>query len=251
MKKITLLLFCITILFQVNGQVIDGLHDKLFDQYLLGKYGDCHDRAQKMILSDKYKYDPEPYLYISMCLVKLLEDPTQAGDRDNILKDALKFAEKSKKYHIKALKKEITTFPMSENLEFFDELIMVGVDEAKYHFNEDKFSKSASWFKKVGKVAPADDNIKFAMASNMLLSRNMEGQKIMDVLLPEMKEKYSGGDEEPIEISRDALVVGFLAYSKYLVDKGESSKAKDIITFGHELMPDNRKITMQFEQLTQ
>ena len=85
----------------------------------------------------------------------------------------------------------------------------------------------------------------------MLLSRNMEGQKIMDVLLPEMKEKYSGGDEEPIEISRDALVVGFLAYSKYLVDKGESSKAKDIITFGHELMPDNRKITMQFEQLTQ
>ena len=194
-KKITILLFCITVLFQANGQVIDGLHDKLFDQYLLGKYADCHDKAQKMIASDKYKYDPEPYLYVSMCLAKLLEDPEQADERDNILKDALKFAEKSKKYHVKALKKEITTFPMDENLDYFDELIMIGIDEAKYHFFEDKFSKSASWFKKVGKVAPEDDNIQFAMASNMLLSRNMEGQKIMNDLLPRMKENYSNGDE--------------------------------------------------------
>lgn len=251
MKKITILLFCITVLFQANGQVIDGLHDKLFDQYLLGKYADCHDKAQKMIASDKYKYDPEPYLYVSMCLAKLLEDPAQADERDNILKDALKFAETSKKYHVKALKKEITTFPMDENLDYFDELIIIGIDEAKYHFFEDKFSKSASWFKKVGKVAPEDDNIQFAMASNMLLSRNMEGQKIMNDLLPRMKENYSNGDEVPSEVSRDALEIGFLAYSKYLVDQGESAKAKEIITFGHELMPDNRKVTMKFEQLTQ
>ena len=128
---------------------------------------------------------------------------------------------------------------------------MIGIDEAKYHFFEDKFSKSASWFKKVGKVAPEDDNIQFAMASNMLLSRNMEGQKIMNDLLPRMKENYSNGDEVPSEVSRDALEIGFLAYSKYLVDQGESEKAKEIITFGHELMPDNRKVTMKFEQLTQ
>ena len=250
MKKISVLFFCFTVLFQANGQVIDGLHDKLFDQYLLGNYANCHDRAQKMIASDKYKYDPEPYLYISMCLVKLLEDPNQVDEYDNILKDALKFSEKSKKYNVKALKKEIITFPMDENLDFFDELIMIGVDEAQYHFNEDKFSKSASWFKKVGKIAPDDDNIQFAMAANMLLSRNMEGQKIMNVLLPEMKKKYSNGDEVPSEASRDALVIGFLAYSKYLVDKGESAKAIEIITFGHELMPDNRKVSMKFEDLT-
>jgi len=65
-----------------------------------------------------------------------------------------------------------------------------------------------------------------------------------------MKKKYSNGDEVPSEVSRDALVVGFLAYSKYLVDKGESAKAIEIITFGHELMPDNRKVSMKFEDLT-
>lgn len=251
MKKFTILFFSFSFLVQLNGQVIDGVHDKLFDQFLLGKYGDCYGRAMKMTEQEKYKSDPEPYLYVSMCLVKLVEDPAEVEMRAANLKDALKYGEKAKKYHEKCLKKDIPTFPMAENLEFYDELVMIGIDEAKYFFFEDKFSKAASWFKKTAKVAPEDDNLQFAMAANMLLSRNMEGQKIMDVLFPKMKEKYQNGDEEPIEVSRDALVVGFLGYTKYLIDNGESSKAKEVINFGHELMPDNNKITAKWEEVTQ
>ncbi len=248
---ITLFFLTVAIALNCKGQVIDGIQDKLFDQFLLGKYGDCYAKAIKMTESEKYKSDPEPYLYVSMCLVKLVEDPAELEFRSANLKDAFKYAEKSKKYHAKCLKKDIATFPMEENLEFFDELAMLGVEESKYYFYEDKFSKSASWFKKTAKIAPEDDNLQFAMAASMLLSRNMEGQKIMDEVLPRMKEKYSNGDQEPSQVTRDALVVGFLAYSKYLVDNGETSKAKEIINFGHELMPDNRKITAKWEEITQ
>ncbi len=251
MKKITILFLSVAVLFQVKGQVIDGVHDKLFDQYLLGKYGDCYARAFKMTTQDKYKSDPEPYLYVSMCLVHLLEDPEAQDERLTNLKDAIKYGEKSKKYHAKAQKKGIETFPMGENVEFYDELTVIGVNEAKYWYYEDKFSKAASWFKKTSKIAPEDDNLQFAMAANMLLSRNMEGQKVIDTVIPRMKEKYQNGDEEPSEVTRDALVVGFLAYSKYLVDNGQSSKAKQIINFGHELMPDNNRITSKWEELTQ
>ncbi len=252
MKKITtLLVFGLFLFAQSNAQVIDGMQDKLFDQFLLGKYGDCYNKAYKMTTNDKYKSDPEPYLYVSMCLVQLVEDPAEEEFRSNNLKDALKYAQKSQKYHARALKKDVPTFPMDENLEFFDELAMIGVAEAKYYFFEDKFSKAASWFKKTAKIAPEDDNLQLAMASNMLLSRNMEGQRIMDELLPRMKKNYGEGDQEPRAATRDALEVGFLAYTKYLVDNGETAKAKEFINFGHELMPDNRKITAKWESVSQ
>lgn len=250
MRKISILLFTISTILSANGQVIDGVHDKLFDQFLLGKYEDCYYRAIKMTESERYKSDPEPYLYVSMCCVKLLEDADLAEANPNALKDALKYADKAKKYHAKAMKKDIPTFPMGENLEFFDELTQIAVDEAKYYYYEDKYSKSASWFKKLYKIRPNDDNVGFAMGANMLLARNAEGKKILDALLPAMTEKYKNGDAEPAEASRDALVVGFLAYTKYLMELGESGKAKDIITFGHELMPDNNKITAKFEEIT-
>ena len=201
-----------------------------------------------MCEKEEFKADPEPYLYVSMCNLKLHEDPEMKEHYPNALKDALKYAAKANKYHEKRLKKDIATFAMEDNIEFYNELTTIALEECIYHYNEDKFSKSASWFKKLAKVETSED-IKFAAGANMLLSKNLEGQKLIDEVLPIIKKKYSSGDEAPNEITRDALIVGFIAYSRYLDEKGESYQAKEIMKLAKEAFPDNRKINMNYEAL--
>jgi hypothetical protein len=109
---------------QLLAQVIGGEQDKLFDMFLLEKYEDCYYKAFKMTETEKYKSDPEPYLYVAMCNLKIHYDRELSEEYPNALKDALKYTEKGLKYHAKAIKKEIPTFPMEDNLEFIDEVMM-------------------------------------------------------------------------------------------------------------------------------
>ena len=109
-----------------------------------------------MIEKEDFKSDPEPYLYISMTLIKIYEDEEMKMEYEDAggdpLKDALKYATKANKYYSKCLKKDITTFEMEDNMEFFNNLTMIALDEIIYHYNEDKYSKAASGGKKLAKV---------------------------------------------------------------------------------------------------
>lgn len=230
------------------AQVIGGEQDKLFDMFLLEKYEDCYYKAFKMTEKEEFRADPEPYLYVSMCNLKLHEDSEMSEHYPNALKDALKYAAKAKKYHEKCLKKDIPTFSMEDNVEYYNELTLVALEECNYHFNEDKFSKSASWYKKLAKVEDNED-IWLAAGANMLLSRNMEGQKIIDEYWPKIQEKYKSGDVVPSEVTREALITGLLGYTRYLNENGESYKAKEIIAFAKELFPDNMKVDRKYAAL--
>lgn len=233
-----------------QAQVITGSMDRLNDMYIFEKYGDCYLKAIKLTESEKYRTDPEPYLYIAMCLIKINESEELKEDFDgDPLKDALKYATKAKKYHAKREKKGIETFDMSENLEFYEELNLVALEEIIYHYNEDKFSKAASWGKKLAKVDPESSEIQVLVGANMLLSLNAEGQKLVDMYWPKLVEKYKGGDEVPAEHIKPAVVYGILALSKYYHQKGQSVKAKEVIQFGKDLFVDNNKINAAYEEI--
>ncbi|UTW60806.1 hypothetical protein KFE98_12300 [bacterium SCSIO 12741] len=250
MRQLFLLLFSLFVtVVSLNAQVIGGKQDKLFDMYLLEKYEACYARALKMTETEKYRSDPEPYLYASMCIVKFKEVDPEAFDYYGGLKMALKFGEKAMKYHAKCEKKNIATYALEDNIEFYNELVTIGLEEALYHINEDKFSKGASWLKKVAKVRKDDENIQLALGASMLLSKNAEGQKIIDVVVPQIKEKYKSGDAVPDDITRDALITGFIIYARYLNESGRSSEAQDFITMGKEIFPDNLKITRSYDEL--
>lgn len=240
--------FMLLFSFFSNAQVIGGEQDKLFDMFLLEKYEDCYYRAFKMTENEQFKTDPEPYLYVSMCNLKLHQDEEMKEHYPKALQDALKYAEKTKKYYKKRIDKSIPTFVLEDNVEYFNELITVALEECIYHYNEDKFSKSASWFKKLAKVEESDD-ILLAVGANMLLSRNMEGKRIIDEVLPKIKATYKSGDAVPNEITKEALVVGLIAYSRYLEESGETFQAKEIISLAKEIFPDNLKIDRSYNAL--
>lgn len=246
----SILLFANTAL---KAQVIGGEQDKLFDLFLLEKYDDCYYKALKMTEKDEFKSDPEPYLYLSMSLIKIYEDEEarteyeEAGGKP--LKEALKYATKANKYYEKCQKKSIPTFEMEDNIEFFNNLTIIAMEEILYQYNEDKFSKAASWGKQLAKVDPTKSEIQVLVGANMLLSKNAEGQKLVDEYWPKLVEKYKGGDVEPEEYNRDALIYGIIALSKYYNENGNSVKAKEIIQFGKDIFVDNDKIDRQYEAI--
>jgi len=236
-----------------NAQVIGGEQDKLFDLFLLEKYLDFYFKALKMTEKEEFKSDPEPYLYLSMSLIKIYENEelkTEYVDAGgDPLKDALKYATKVNKYYAKCQKKSIATFEMEDNVEFFNNLTSISLDEIIYFYNEDKFSKAASWGKKLAKVDPQNADIQILVAGNMLLSKNLEGQKLVDQYWPKVVAKYKGGDNEPEEHLKNALIYGIISLSKYYNDNGNSVKAKEIIQFGKDLFIDNNKIDSQYETI--
>jgi hypothetical protein len=246
----TLLLFINT---SLNAQVIGGEQDKLFDLFLLEKYEDCYFKALKMTEKEEFKSDPEPYLYLAMSLIKIYEDEEAKAEYEeaggDALKDALKYATKVNKYYAKCQKKSIATFEMEDNMEFFYNLTSISLEEIIYQYNEDKFSKAASWGKKLAKVDPENAEIQILVGANMLLSKNQEGQKLVDMYWPKVKEKYKGGDNEPEEHIKNALIIGIIALSDYYNDNGNSAKAKEIIQFGKDLFVDNNKIDSQYENI--
>ena len=50
----------------VSAQVVGGMNFKLEKLYIEEKYEDVAYKGMKMIENDKYKKDPEIYLYIAM-----------------------------------------------------------------------------------------------------------------------------------------------------------------------------------------
>ncbi len=233
-----------------QAQVIGGDMDKLFDLYLLEKYPDCYYKALKMTEKEEFRSNPEPYLYVSMCAIKIYNDEELKDEYmaagGNPLKDALKYAAKARKYHAKCIKKDIATFELEDNVEFFNELTTTALEEVLYQYNEDKYSKAASWGKKLAKVDPSVAEIQVLVGANMLLSKNAEGQKLVDQYWPKIEDKYKGGDVIPDETIKDALIYGIIALSNYYNDNGNSVKAKEIIQFGKDLFVENRKIENQY-----
>ena len=188
-----------------------------------------------------------------MTLIKIYEDEEMKMEYEDAggdpLKDALKYATKANKYYSKCLKKDITTFEMEDNMEFFNNLTMIALDEIIYHYNEDKYSKAASWGKKLAKVDPSISEIQLIVAANMLLSKNAEGQKLVDMYWPKIITKYKSGDVEPEESIKNALIYAIIALSGYYNDNGNSTKAKEIIKFGKDLFVENKKIESQFDSI--
>jgi hypothetical protein len=251
MRIALLLLFASSLLtLNTSAQVIGGQIDKLFDLYLLEKYDDCFNKALGYTENEKTRSNPEPYLYVAMVLIKYQENPDDKEAYGDPLKDALKYAAKAKKDHAKCLKKDIETFAMEDNLEFFEKLTTITLEEIVYQYNEDKFSKAASWGKKLAKVETESSELQVLVGANMLLSKNMEGQKLIDLHWPKLQEKYKSGDVVPEEYMKPALVYGLLALAKYYDDNGNSSKAVEVLEFGKNLLVDNRKIEAAYEEAT-
>ncbi len=119
MKKLILTFSLIILSITVNCQVVGGKYNDLFDNFILGEYQDCLYDALKYTEKDKTRRETEPYLYASMVYMKFYSDPDYVEfDKDDLLKDALKYAAKFVKYD----EKDEESYLLSQNLEPIVEL---------------------------------------------------------------------------------------------------------------------------------
>lgn len=229
----------------VHAQVVGGSEQKLFDMFVMGEFEKCADRAMKMTENDKTKYNSEPYLYVSMCMIKMNDDPELREYYPDALKDALKYGAKFKKRDDRLASKEQATL-FEDNVEFIDELKELAIREGKGFFVQDDFRK-AVYFYKLGKKLDMDDPAMQLMKGvGDLYSKNTrEGITEVDAAMAKFEEMAKTGSFEANDRTYLAFEDGFYYYAKYLKEKGNRTKANEVVRLARELDPKNGK----FERL--
>ncbi len=233
---------------QVNG----GEHQKLFDLYVMSDYEKCLMKAEKIADDDDHRRESEPYLYMSMCLLKIAEDPelNELEAYKNAKKDAIKYGSKFKKKDDKLADKG--GYPLFEdNIDYLLELKQVGIEEAKSYLAMDNFRKAVYYYKYTLYIDESDNAVRLIKGTCDLLSRNTKvGMEEVQLALEGFREIASKGAYEKNRYTEMAFEDGFLYYANYLIEKNNIAEAQEVMELARTLDPDNAKFTRKLKEIT-
>lgn len=223
------------------AQVAGGELQKLFDYFVQEDFEKCYIKAEKMSKDDKTKGLSEPYLYMSMCMIKFSEDEELTEAYPKPIKTALKMAVKFKKKDDKRKAKE-KTYLQDDNQDYLDEMKELALREAKGFFVQDLFRK-ASYFYKIAVALDVNDPVLHMMRGVCMLNeKNLtEGQKEVDLAIEKYKEFQKDGYEVNPR-TEQGLIDGFKYYAKYLMDQNKKRDALKILDLGLEVHPESDKL---------
>lgn len=233
-------LWCMTSVAQVKNSDFQ----KLFDLYTMEKYEHCAYKAEKYINKEKYRRDPEPYLYLAMCYYQAHVHPEKFdSELDDPLKDALKYAYKFRK-------KDKTGELYEANRTLLDKIREEGLDQAKFYYNDGSYRKAASEFNRILKVMPDDVNILFIAGVSEIMSRNeTQGERHVTQALDSLRIYEANGTFEKDDVTHEVLIKAFVSYTDFLMEKEELDKAAEIIAFGRKLVPEDLKLKSQYKKV--
>ncbi len=248
MKKtiVFLIAFLITAGFNIStAQVKNGYHDKLAALYEEGQYQDCAFKAERMLLKEKYKSDPEVYLYLAMCYNKIHHlvnaDPTLLYD-DPELEKAYNLA---LKYAIDAKKRDRRGgefFP--DNNDILDEVVYSGLPMADQMILEKKYSKAVSLYRKFLRIVN-NTHITFikGVLDLYLLDRVSARESI-----EEFFEAAKANELPNNENTHYLMQKGFVLYYDFLMQEDSvylADSAKQILRMGLKYFPDDYEINQR------
>jgi tetratricopeptide (TPR) repeat protein len=228
----------------VTAQVKNSDFQKLFDLYTMEQYDKCLWKAERAVNNSKYSRDPEPYLYMALCMYQVHIDPT-AFDQEykDPLKDALSYAYKFRK-------KDKGGEMYQANKPLLDKIREQALDQAKYFFNDGEYRKASSEFNRILKVMPDDVNILFMAGVSDLLARNIAvGEKNIGVALDTLNNQMARGAFEKDPVTYDVMIKAFVGYTDYLAENAKLDRAMEVITFGRKLVPDDPKLKGQYKKI--
>ena len=249
MNRFTLPLILIILLplaFPLRAQVKNGEFQKLFDLYAMERYDKCAFKAESYTRKDKYRREPEPYLYLALCLYQGYMNPDEwdfTEDFRDPIKDALKYAYKFRKYDKKGSLYQ-------ENRVAIDKIRELALERALDYYNEKNYYKAASEFKRIMKVVPDDPNIVFITGVAMIQSRDaVQGERNVNRALDSLRlfRKERRFEKDPV--THDVLIQTFVSYTDYLVEQERLEDALIIITFGRRLIPSDPKLKVHYNKL--
>jgi len=245
--KFFLLLILVFINVNIFSQVVGGTNKKLAKLYSAGKYEICFFKADDMCNDEAANRYAEPFLYASMCMVKLYqsEDPDIAVDYQDGMKQAVKYAQKF-------AKKDREGDLYSKNIDFIKLLKEDLKKEIKEQFEKKAYSKVVAAAKNYDKLNRDDDYILlYFIGICEVLSNNIgQGERDMNDAKSKLKDMIIKNEVQVDAIAKGFVIDGFLKYTEIMIQNKKQPVAKDAITLANKLFPNDGYITVQYNVIT-
>lgn len=245
-KSIFALIFVSTISYSASAQVVGGMNFKLEKLFIEEKYEDVAYKGINMVENDKYKKDPEIYLYIAMAWYEIsqMNDEEMKEEYPKALRDAFKYA-------AKFAKKDKDGVWYEDNIDFFEDLKKAGIASAAEYIDDDKKRRNAvSDYKYMTKAIPDDPNLLFFKGVLEYMNRNT-GQADRDVgmAMAALIQKYENPKYRPSKASKPVLEDGIVRWADIMMEQSYADSAKKTIEWGLKFLPESDKIQAKGREL--
>ena len=239
LKQIFTLFSLTLIMSSASAQVIGGMNFKLEKLYMDEKYEDVAYKGISMIENDKYKKDPEIYLYIAMAWYEIsqMNDEEMKEEYPKALRDAFKYA-------AKFVKKDRDGVWYTDNADFFEELKKAGIAEANQWIGDPKKMRNAvSSYKYMTKAIPDDWNLLFYKGVLEYMNRNV-GQAERDIALAmtNLIKLYEDPKYRASKASKPVLEGGMIEWSDIMMEQNYADSAKKTINWAIQFFPESEKV---------
>ncbi len=203
------------------------------------KYEDVAYKGMSMVENDKYKKDPEIYLYISMAWYEIsqMNDEEMEEEYPKALRDAFKYA-------AKFVKKDRDGVWYEDNSDFFEDLKKAGIaDAAQYIDNPKKLRVAVSNYKYMTKAMPDDWNLLFFKGVLEYKNRNTgQAERDIQMAMTNLIKKYENPKYRPSKASKPILEDGLIRWTDVMLEQNYADSAKKTINWAVQFFPDSEKV---------
>lgn len=227
------------------GQVNDPEFDQVAKKFEKGSYESALETAEALIDNDKYKKEPEPYLWASMCFYEISKsDDEKLQERfKSALRDALKYAGK-------AVSKDKDGTFIENNQEYLDLMKKEGIAEAKAYEKEENYRKASYTYKQLQDIDPKDPYIQFAKGvTDIKLSSMFEAEKEITASFPVLEESYRDLAFKPDPTSSPLLKDALTYYIDHLTQSNYLDSAKNVLMAARVIFPLDEEIKSKLQEL--
>ncbi|MEZ4722767.1 MAG: hypothetical protein R2813_12910 [Flavobacteriales bacterium] len=226
------------------AQVANSDFQKLFDLYTMEDYAKCAYKAEKYSQKEKYRRDPEPYLYMALCFYQAHVHPEKFDQEfEDPLTDALKYAYKFRK-------KDKNGKLYQTNRVLLDKIREEALTNAKFMYNDGDYRKASSEFNRILKVVPDDVNLMFIGGVADIMSRNTaQGERKIGIAMDTLRAQRESQRFEEDPVTQEILIKAFVEYTNYLSENNQQDKAEEVIAFGRKLIPNDPTLKVQYKKI--
>ncbi|MFM1876199.1 MAG: hypothetical protein RL266_1936 [Bacteroidota bacterium] len=221
------------------SQVVGGMNFKLEKLYMEEKYEDVAYKGIAMVEDDKYKNDPEIYLYVAMAWYQIsqMNDDAMKEEYPKALADAFKYA-------AKFAKKDKDGVWFQDNADFFEDLKKAGIADAKQYIEDERKRKNAvSTYKYMTKAMPEDANLLFFKGVLEYMTRNTgQAERDVNMAMTALIKNYEDPKYKPSKSSAPVLEDGLIRWTDIMLEQNYADSAKKTINWAIKFFPDSKKV---------
>jgi hypothetical protein len=239
MKLSQLLLAVFAFPFLSQAQVIGGMNLKLETMWDKEKYEDIAYKGEGMVDNDKYKKDPEIYLWVSMAWYEIsqINDPKMMEEYPKALSYGYKWAAKFRK-------KDKDGAMYEDNKDYFEDLKKAGVmSAAEFEDDPKKLRKATGIYKYMVRAVPDDFNALYKKGVLEFRARNeAEGERSINNAMKGLAAAYANKRYRPSKATAGVLEDSMLEFSDMMVEKSLKDSAVKVLNWAALWFPDSEKV---------